>query len=527
MISKIIHEQFGIWISPMYLVMRKEKWWQRWNSEVEYIWEIIRNSPVIHIDETAIHLENKSGYVWVFATAHTVLYHYTDTREGSFLHDWLKEYKGVIVTDFFPSYEAIPVKRQKCLIHLIRDLNDDLYKNPFDEEYKRIVIGFNLLLRKIIETVDRYGLQRIHLQKHIKDTEHFLHTYIEPKHISELSIKYAKRFQKHWEQLWIFLHHDGVPWNNNNAEAAVKAFAQYRRGVKGMIGEHGLRAYLKMLSIAQTCRYRNIRFLSFLRNKAGLWQNVHQDVLPDYLPFNQARLYVHKLKFQRRAEWLEWGRSEKRPHFIPLTPDRVYRNAGWVNWADWVGFSFLSFEKARTYMRKLGLKNRDDYREWLMSGKRPKTIPHEPEKIYKYTGWNGLGDWLGTGNTNNWNKKKLPYEQAKAYVQAIGIKTWQEYVNWSASGERPDIIPAAPDKAYYEFKSWGEFLGTDRVANQNKEFWNYKQAKEYLQALNIRSKRQFDELCKSGTIPNEIPRDPKTYYKRKDVWFGYPDLWSK
>lgn len=527
MISKIMQEQFGIWINPMYLVMSKVKWWKEWQPEVDYVWKTILNSPVIHIDETSINLENKSGYVWVFATTHTVFYHYTDTREADFLHDWLKDYKGVIVTDFFPSYEALPIKRQKCLIHFIRDLNDDLFKNPFDEEYKAIVVGFNTLLRKIIGTINRYGLIRVHLQKHVKDTEHFLHEFIEPVHESDLSKKYAKRFQKHWEQLWTFLHHDGIPWNNNNAEAAVKAFAQYRRGVKGMIGEHGLREYLKMLSIAQTCRYRNIKFLSFLRRKAGIWQNIPPEVLPGYLPFNQARLYVHKLRFQRREEWQEWGHSGNRPAFIPFIPDRVYKDTGWINWADWVGFSFLPFEKARAYMRRLGLKNRTEYRKWLKSGKRPKTIPHEPENIYKYTGWSGLGDWLGTGNIQNQKKTKLPYKQAKAYVQAIGIKTWHEYMNWSKGGNRPATIPAAPDKAYHEFESWGEFLGTGRIANQNKEYWNYEQAKTFLKPLGIRSFVHFKELYTIENIPVEIPKNPIAHYKKQGTWKGYPDFFGK
>src|SRR5205807_762585 len=98
-----------------------------------------------------------------------------------------------------------------------------------------------------------------------------------------------------------FLHYDNVPWNNNNAEAAIKAFAQHRRGVKGQMHVRG-RDYLQMLSVAQTCRYRNISFLSFLRNKKGIWENIQPELLPRYLPFDQARLFVHRLKFERKAE---------------------------------------------------------------------------------------------------------------------------------------------------------------------------------------------------------------------------------
>jgi len=178
-------------------------------------------------------------------------------------------------------------------------------------------------------------------------------------------------------------------------------------------------------------------------------------------------------------------------------------------------------------MRALGLQNRNEYREWLKSGKRPKTIPHEPEKVYKHAGWLGLGDWLGTGNIQNQKKKKIPYESAQIYVQSLGIKSWQEFNDWSASGERPPNIPAAPHQAYTEFRSWGDFLGTGRIANQKKQFWNYGHAKDFLASLNIRSKNHFIDLCKQGIIPAEIPRDPALHYRKEKEWNNYNDFFSK
>jgi hypothetical protein len=60
-----------------------------------------------------------------------------------------------------------------------------------------------------------------------------------------------------------FLKHDGVPWNNNNAEHAVKAFATLRRVIKGVTSEPGLRNYLVLLSICETCNYQGLDFLDF------------------------------------------------------------------------------------------------------------------------------------------------------------------------------------------------------------------------------------------------------------------------
>ena len=201
-----------------------------------------------------------------------------------------------------------------------------------------MVTAFSKLLRKIIETIDRYGLKKNHLRKHLKDIDIFSQQFLEGTYKSGLYIKYARRLKKHWEELWTFLHHDGVPWNNNNAEAAAKAFALYRRGVNGQIGEKGLRDYLNMLSLAQTCRYRNIPFLDFLRYKTGIWKNIPVEMLPDFLPFNQARLYIHLHKFKHRKAWREWHEAGRRPAFIPANPDEEYRDKGWIDWYDWVGY---------------------------------------------------------------------------------------------------------------------------------------------------------------------------------------------
>jgi hypothetical protein len=112
------------------------------------------------------------------------------------------------------------------------------------------------------------------------------------------------------------LHHDDVPWNNNNAEAAVKGFAMHRRSVNGQVGEAGLKEYLSMLTVAQTCRYRNISFLDYLRRKAGIWQNVPPEILPGHIPMEQQKVYAQKMNFKTAREWQEWKNSDKRPAFI-------------------------------------------------------------------------------------------------------------------------------------------------------------------------------------------------------------------
>jgi hypothetical protein len=178
----------------------------------------------------------------------------------------LQGFEGVVVSDFYPGYDGLPCLQQKCLVHLIRDLNDDLFVNQLDKELKEVASNFGILLRKIVETIDTYGLKRRHLHKHQKDVERFYAHYVEQEYESELVVKYQKRFQKYKDSLFTFLDYDGIPWNNNNAEHAVKPFAAQRRTVNGLFTDKTIAEYLVLLSIQQTCKYRGINFLEFLKS---------------------------------------------------------------------------------------------------------------------------------------------------------------------------------------------------------------------------------------------------------------------
>jgi len=121
-----------------------------------------------------------------------------------------------------------------------------------------------MVLKNIITTTEKCGLRKRNLKKHKKDVEKF-YIHLGKSHFeSEVASKLAKRFFKCKEQLFTFLDYDGIPWNNNNAEHAFKHFATYRRNVNGIFTKEGIKRYLILLSIYETCRYRNINFFKFL-----------------------------------------------------------------------------------------------------------------------------------------------------------------------------------------------------------------------------------------------------------------------
>lgn len=225
----------------------------------------ILTSPVIYIDETTVLLrKQEQGYVWVMASVDKVYYFYKPSREGSFLKEMLAGFSGVLVSDFYTAYDSLDCAQQKCLVHLVRDIDDDLLRHPLDMELKSMAQGFGGLLRTIIETVDRRGLKARFLRRHKRAVRRFLNSVASTSVSSPLAAKYKKRFEKSGDKMFTFLNHDGVAWNNNNAEHAIKRFAKYRRNADGYFTERSLQEYLVLATVLETCEFNNLNVLKFL-----------------------------------------------------------------------------------------------------------------------------------------------------------------------------------------------------------------------------------------------------------------------
>jgi hypothetical protein len=153
------------------------------------------------------------------------------------------------------------------MVHLLRDFNQDILANPWDEELKAVATGFGGLLKAVVATVDRHGLRRRHLGKHKPDIDRFFAGMRTTTYRSEAAEGYRQRLLKCQGKLFTFVEHDGVPWHNNAAEHAVKAFARYREVADSFLSEAGLKPYLVLLSVQQTCKYKGVSFLKFLLSR--------------------------------------------------------------------------------------------------------------------------------------------------------------------------------------------------------------------------------------------------------------------
>jgi len=222
------------------------------------------DATCIHCDETKVNIQGESHLVWVLTDGKHVAFHSTPNREAKWLNDVLKGFKGILVTDFYAGYDSFECRQQKCLSHLTRDMNEDLWREPFNLEYERFAEHFKILIVPIMETIQRYGSRKRNLNKHRREVESFYRKYVDgAEYAHETTRKYQKRFQRYRDSLFAFLTEDDIPWNNNMAERALRHLAIQRK-ISGSFGKEGIHRYLRLLSVSQTCRFQQKSFLKFL-----------------------------------------------------------------------------------------------------------------------------------------------------------------------------------------------------------------------------------------------------------------------
>ena len=221
-------------------------------------------SPFIHADETKLNVQGTNHYAWVFTDGRHVLFRLSATRECSLVREVLGEYGGILITDFYGGYDAVPCRQQKCLVHLVRDLNNDLWRRPFEAELERFVLEVRNLVVPIMEAANTYGLRKRNLGKFRKSVDRFYRRVITSRvYRSDPVRAYQKRFQRYRQSLFTFLEYDGIPWNNNMGERALRHLTVQRK-ISGSFYESLAPAYLLLLGLAQTCRFQDKPVLEFL-----------------------------------------------------------------------------------------------------------------------------------------------------------------------------------------------------------------------------------------------------------------------
>jgi len=251
-----------------------------------------------------------------------------------------------------------------------------------------------------------------------------------------------------------------------------------------------------------------------------------------YRDFESARKVTRSLNLKGWKEWVVYCKSGNKPENIPSHPERVYpkefkKKGKWGYWLGTGTIVFLSFKKARKFVRELKLKNTSAWNEYRKSEDKPNNIPSTPNTVYKNDGWISIPDWLGNGNSSNTLRDYLSYQQCSKLIQKNNITTREQLKEYRESCKRPDIIPGHPWDVYKKqgtWISWGNFTGTDKEANQHRKFKSYKDARSFTISLNLKTQSAWKKYWRINKIPKDIPVAPDIFYKKQGTWISWGDF---
>lgn len=240
-------------------------------------------TAVLHADETGWRVNGKTHWLWCF-TADRLTYYMIHRVRGSpaLLEFFTQEFAGILVSDFWGAYNKIVVAfRQTCLVHLLRDLKHvEQYKStaldwpPFAKSLRRLLGDAVRLWRARDElTAETYASRRERVAGRLQELLDTPWQSVQAKRL-------IKRLRRHRNDLFTFLDHPHVPFENNRAEREIRPAVILRKNSYGNRSDAGADAQAVLMTVFRTLKQRGHHPIQTI--VCALAQYIRTGVLPPF-----------------------------------------------------------------------------------------------------------------------------------------------------------------------------------------------------------------------------------------------------
>lgn len=260
---------------------------QMWHRLAEILWqwyeqiaEDIQKAGVLHGDETGWRVNGKTHWLWCFTSQTATLFTIERSRAGPVVLEFIQEcFSGVFVSDFWYAYNVLTCAKQKCLAHLLRDLKRvQQYKDTsgdwpvFSKKLKRLIRdGIRLVKRQdeLDDNTYRHRCGRL---------EQRLGLLIEQDWTNKEAKRLVKRLRRHEREVFTFLEHPDVPYDNNFAERNIRGAVIMRKNSFNNRSEKGASTQSVLMSVFFTIKQRGLNPVKTV--KKALRQYIKTNELP-------------------------------------------------------------------------------------------------------------------------------------------------------------------------------------------------------------------------------------------------------
>ena len=184
----------------------------------------VRGSPVVHADETGWREDGVNGYIWSFSSPDVRYYTYRHSRGAVIAKEVLgEEFCGALTCDFYAAYNFYEGPKQRCWVHLGRDLKALVEKNPDLPELEVWVDEPMEVYHRAKESVKEKHTElersrlRVGFERELLElAKPFVGVKTAPQRVL------AERMTNFIGELFVFVSNPEVPSENNAAERAVR-----------------------------------------------------------------------------------------------------------------------------------------------------------------------------------------------------------------------------------------------------------------------------------------------------------------
>jgi len=208
----------------------------------EAIKQALRDGKLVQADETGWRVEGENWYAWAFLNEKVTLYQIENTRGGGVPEETLKGFHGTLLTDAYQGYNTVEdVERALCGVHFLRHTHDDLAEadgaSAEAKEFHKQMTWFFRVARKKKKRC-RNDEERLALRRSMQRA---LERYWKNVTYEDPLVEATRTWwlEKRGDQLLTFLKYEGVPWDNNAAERAVRPMVRRRKITGGSRSQRG------------------------------------------------------------------------------------------------------------------------------------------------------------------------------------------------------------------------------------------------------------------------------------------------
>ena len=214
----------------------------------------VRGSPVVHGDETGWREGGANGWLWSFSCAEVRYYVYRGSRGSMVVREVLgEEFAGVLVSDFYGAYNVYDGIKQRCWVHLLRDLRLLVEKNPDMPQISAWVDSVRDVYHRAKDSVDRRRTERernVDRKRFESELLVLCKPYVGVKSAPQRVL--AERMERFIDELFTFVRYPGVPSENNAAERAIRPAVVARKISGGTRSAKGSKTSSILRSLFET-----------------------------------------------------------------------------------------------------------------------------------------------------------------------------------------------------------------------------------------------------------------------------------